>query len=158
MKPTDYHEFDPSTEWRNFGDASPEDHGGTFLRYHHERWTVIETIPYADVNPDAPSDSTEQYVKGYTVYHDDVWKDGDPEQGVTDEMADELLALHEHGGKRGASPEGDSRRFLGSVDYYVAGVVQHLACGVDSVKNIEDYDGYTGMLESFDVNTDDLDI
>lgn len=157
MKPTDYEHFDPSTEWQSFGDANSEDYGGTFLRYHDERWTVIETIPFADVNPDVSSDSTEQYVKVYTVRHDDVWKDGDLEEGVSEAMKLELRALFENGGKTGVSPEGNSARFLLRADYFVAGAIQYLPHDSDSVKDPEDYGGYAEMLESFDVDIDGLD-
>lgn len=74
--------YSPSEEWKNYGDASPKEHGGIFVRWEDDMWRVIETLRTDTIFIDGSENEwriDEQYIEPM-----DLFVDGDPELGPTD--------------------------------------------------------------------------
>lgn len=79
-------------EWVNFGDANPELHGGLFLRWDRDMWQLVETRHPGDL----PEGFDGQYVSEYYIEPEDVWVNGNPSEGFTEEMVSEFETLTSH--------------------------------------------------------------
>jgi len=110
--PTERECFDPSTEWVNYWDMHPVDHGGKFVRWNsdRDRWKVVEVTP-----PSAhPLDPNLYLVETFSFGPKDVWEDpGDPLTEWSDSMVAVTDALHRSPDLPNVPP------FLVDIDYYV---------------------------------------
>lgn len=70
-------------EWQNYGDVNPERHGGLFVKWEHGMWHCIETRHFADL-PDGISEDEHMFTHVW-VEPQDIWIDGDPYEGFTDD-------------------------------------------------------------------------
>jgi hypothetical protein len=119
VPPTERESFEPSTEWVNYWDMHPVDHGGTFVRWDGDRgrWEVIEVTP-----PSAHPVGENTYLvteHSFTPY--DVWENpSDPLTRWSDGMASEVSALHNSPDHPNVKP------FVSEVDHYVAGLTHRL--------------------------------
>jgi len=86
------HDIQTSDEWVNYGDVHPRDHGGLFVRFDGRAWELIATRPPAAL-PDGITE-TEHMVEEAAVWPDDLFVDGDPDQGPTDFLADRIDELY----------------------------------------------------------------
>jgi len=73
------------TEWINMGDASPEGHGGAWVKWDGSMWIVVKN---RNLRVDGPEgmiqDGEHQMIEDHYVGPQDVWIDGDPDNGFTD--------------------------------------------------------------------------
>jgi len=69
--------------WQNYGDVNPERHGGLFVVWERDMWHCIETRHHADL-PDGISED-EHMFEHVWIEPMDIWIDGDPYQGFTDD-------------------------------------------------------------------------
>lgn len=155
LNPTEHPDFDPSETWVNYGDVNPEPHGGRFIKYDADagQWLLVETINMADIDPSAGEDCTRHHVEKYWLEPQDVWVDGDPDNGFSDAIQDILESLHEHGGLAGDSPEPDSPQFMGDVSYYLADITHYQYGSTTATEDTEDYaDGYDEMIAEYGVD------
>jgi hypothetical protein len=86
------HEIVPETEWTNYGDVNPRDHGGRFVRWTGRYWVVHETRP-PETLPDGLSETEHLVMTGY-VDPEEIWVDGDPDHGPTDWLAETIESVH----------------------------------------------------------------
>jgi hypothetical protein len=86
------HDIRTSDDWKNYGDVHPQDWGGLFVRWTGRFWDIVETHPPADL-PDGLSE-TEHMIEQAAVYPDDLFIDGDPDQGPTEDLQRPIEALH----------------------------------------------------------------
>ncbi len=139
-------EFD--TNWVNYWDANPEDHGGRFVRWDadSECWEIVEVTAPGDL-PSEFAGESEYLVEQYWVYPDNVWVDGEPENGFTDDMESILESLDatNHFEAPGGEP------FIDRIEYYVADFVHYLHDDRHKIVDVEDYDNYDDMIAAFGV-------
>jgi len=86
------HTVKTSDEWTNYGDVHPQAHGGLFVRWTGRSWDLIATRPPAAL-PDGITE-TEHMVEEAAVWPDDLFIDGDPDQGPTDFLQDRIDELY----------------------------------------------------------------
>lgn len=140
------------TEWENYGDVNPEQHGGMFIRWEGNGWHVIETRKLGvDVPEDiGPPDAT-HVVFDYYFYPDDVFVGENPSNGLTDNMmrivealSDETLTLNYYEQNPEALPEGEvpeyAPEFKKNLPYYVVDLTFQI--GEGRMDTAEDYWGY----------------
>lgn len=74
--------FDPHTEWRNYGDFNPEEHGGLFIRWDTDNtsWEVVHTQNSHSLTEDRTEE--DQLVRTLTVNPSLIWED--PTNSETD--------------------------------------------------------------------------
>jgi len=139
-------EFD--TEWCNYWDANPEDHGGTFLRWdpEGEYWKIVQVQPWTHF-PEEIAEEDEYYICQYWVYPDDVWVNSDPEEGFTDDMESILESLDAERHKQ--APGGEP--FISRIGYYVADF-PHLRTGRGEFVDSSEYDSYDDMVADYGVS------
>lgn len=136
--------------WENYGDANPDRHGGVWVRWDGGEWEVIETRPLADMDPDRDVDDPGQFVRFLDVQPQDIFVDGDPSKGYTDDaqyVVDTLSGANE-------IPEGLA--VDGRVGWFVAAFAtsgRHGSHG-HRERELESWDDYWQMLESFGVDPD----
>jgi len=92
---SEYEKRDPPTEkWVNYGDASPEYHGGRWIIYkpQYEKWELYVTYQSGSIMPDVNNDHPgDQFVQFADIYFSDICEeDGSP----TDRLENEINALH----------------------------------------------------------------
>lgn len=80
--PLESEQFDPHTEWRNYGDFNPERHGGLFIRWdsEHTQWEVVHTQHADSLNRDRTEE--DQLVRTLTVTPSHIWSN--PTQSDTE--------------------------------------------------------------------------
>jgi len=147
--PTERECFDPSTEWVNYWDHNPVDHGGTFVRWDDDRecWEVVEVTP-----PSAhPMDERTYIVSEHTFHPPNVWDDpDDPLTGWSDGMASEIDALHDSPHYPNAEP------FVSSVDYHVAGLTHRYRPNRDGTFQAETVAEYWDAVSSYGVDPSEV--
>ena len=84
--------------WKNYGDASPREHGGRFLKFEDSdygtgSWTLVTT---RDMEGHGMLEGTDdRYMfQEWAIEPDMVWVDGDPEKGFTEKMEEAADALN----------------------------------------------------------------
>ncbi|ABB77924.1 hypothetical protein [environmental halophage 1 AAJ-2005] len=78
-------QFDPHTEWRNYGDFNPERHGGLFIRWDTDNthWEVVHTQHSRSLNDDRTEE--DQLVRTLRIKPSLIWED--PTNSKTDYTA-----------------------------------------------------------------------
>lgn len=126
---TEIEEFQNPTEWANYGDMTPAIHGGRFLRWDGDHWLIVETRNLEEVGPEGMIRDGEKWmIQTYSVYPDDVFPDGDPENGLTDEMKSILESLSDENYDPDNYPEHPTEyapEFAENIGYYVADIPSH---------------------------------
>lgn len=80
--------YEKPTDWVNFGDINPEPHGGIFVKWTNDHWEVVETH-----HPD--TFETDGYMfMHYYVYPDEIFQEGEVENGFTEQFKNELESVH----------------------------------------------------------------
>lgn len=138
------------TEWTNYGDMNPEPNGGRFVRWDDDdgSWDIVTTDKAMHVVADEDNPD-KQMVSEYEVHSDDVWVNGDPDEGFTDHMVSILDSFsHDH---HKAAPGG--KPFMNKVQYYVADMSHKLSSRWKYEVIGEDYDTYDEMLSAYGVDS-----
>jgi len=137
------------TEWVNYGDASPEEHGGLFVRWDPDagEWNVVQTRRAMDFDPRA-DDPNVHLVTEYNFEPQDVFVDGEVDAGFTDEMQKILDRL----GEEHVTPE--TPEFHDRIGYYVVDFVymRNYHCTEQYVDIGDDFDTYEDMIEAHGVD------
>jgi hypothetical protein len=79
--------------WKNYGDISPRVAGGRFLKWEGSYWTLVVTRDMEGHGMLEGSDDRYMFNE-YVFGPSDVWVDGDPEKGFTEEMQNAADALN----------------------------------------------------------------
>lgn len=123
--------------WVNFGDVNPEKHGGIFVTWDGDMWKVVTT--YGGI--------TTHYVEPQ-----DVWVDGNPENGFTDTFRGLIGGRHRYHDGVEETPDLDENwnLILSEIGHYA----RHYTRA--DRRHSGDYDGYWDELESrFGITEDD---
>jgi len=79
-------------EWVNMGDVNPEIHGGNFIRWENNMWNIVITT-HQDVLPKGTMENKSHMIEDLALYPEDVWVDGDPENGFTEAVLQDINSL-----------------------------------------------------------------
>jgi len=87
-------EITPNDEWINYGDVNPKIHGGVFIRWDPDMsmWHIIETRHGLDM-PDGYISDSEIEITEYYAELQDLFENGDPDNGPSDYLEREINAL-----------------------------------------------------------------
>lgn len=91
-------DYPTDSAWANYGDATPEYHGGTWISYDPDRgeWTVYETIHSDHYHEDADPDSTgDQIVRVATIGFRDIVTDLGEWKGAAKAEVSALANAHD---------------------------------------------------------------
>lgn len=89
-------EDEGSETWANYGDVHPRVHGGRFLKATgHGTYKLVITTDLEEQAPGMIQDGERYMIEEYTIYPGDVWKDGKPAKGWSNEMESVISALQE---------------------------------------------------------------
>lgn len=116
------HGIEPETDWVNYGDVNPRAHGGRFIKFDGSAWELIETRP-PDTLPDGLTTDEHLVQYGY-VYPEDIWIDGDPDEGPTDWLERTIHEVHGYDSYEQAMLEAP-------VEYWVADWLSYYGGGRD---------------------------
>jgi hypothetical protein len=133
------------TNWRNYGDANPDRHGGRFARWDGDTLHLVETDLWDE-------DRGEQMVRRHWFELDDVFVNGDPNKGFTRAMQSILDSF----GDRWTTPE--TFEFQDRITYYAVDLPFHAGSDSDyEFHQIGTGDDYWNYLEDrFDITEDSL--
>lgn len=110
----------PTNEnWVNYGDLSPIQHGGCFVRWDSPqgRWNVVYT-EHSDMFPEDIIPENHVVIHHMYVYDDDVFRNGNPQKGPTEWFLDEIDSLTNVNGYEHALMDFE-------IEYFVAGIAMN---------------------------------
>lgn len=137
-----------TNEWNNYGDMNPEDHGGRFIKWTGGSWELIETSRSEDIaGEDFAEENGEHMIEHIYIYPDEVFIDGNPENGFTDTMHSIFDSL---GMDRNLTPE--NPEIMDNLQYYLADFNYYIGGNHYDFKDGD----YWDIVESYGVNPEDI--
>jgi len=80
------------TEWVNYGDCNPFDHGGCWVKWTGDDWKVVRTSPPQNFPEDMCQGN--HALETFRYSKRDVWDGGDPERGFSDRAKEYADSAH----------------------------------------------------------------
>jgi hypothetical protein len=101
----------PNDEWVNYGDVNPLYHGGMFIRWENGMWHIIETRHGMDL-PNGYCSDSEVAIWHHYAEPMDLFQGGDPDNGPTDYLKNEIESLSRVSGYENALVDFEIEYFL----------------------------------------------